>query len=76
MFVMEECKTSLSLRLGCERQAGVSCVREGPLEFVLRKLRKMRKISCAWGAQGTEDSCYTRMNSAVEIPIMTSGFNR
>lgn len=73
MFVMEECKTSLSLRLGCERQAGVSCVREGPLEFVLRK---MRKISCAWGAQGTEGSCYTRMNSAVEIPIMTSGFNR
>lgn len=47
-------------------------VREGLLGFI--SWRKLRKLS--WGAQGTEDSCITRMNSAVEIPIMMSGFNR
>lgn len=49
-------------------------VREGLLEFI--PWRKLRKISCAWCAQGMEGSYFTGMNSAVEIPLMMSEFNR
>lgn len=73
---MENYKTSFSLGLGWELQAGVSSVsslelREGLLEFI--PCRRLGRLS--WGAQGTEGSSFTRMNSAVEIPIMMSGFN-